>query len=186
MVRIETRRVARSASITALGAFSALVMFTAAPTAVADPAIPPPPPPAPALPLLPPAPDQDQDQSDSVQSLAGDQAPPDGMPHLPSPENLPPGTTDDPSALPPSHGLSYLRDLWHAVQTQDVSGGDALLLLTQRPMDPNALPPAGMPAGPQAPPPAAAPIDQTAAPLDPATPPLDPVPAPILPPPPAG
>ncbi len=54
--------------------------------------------------------------------------------------------------------LTYLRELWHAMQTQEVSGSDALLLLTQRGMDANAAPPPGMPAGPQAPlPPAPAP-----------------------------
>ena len=47
-------------------------------------------------------------------------------------------------------GTSYLRDLWHAVQTQDISGKDALLLLTQRPLDANAMPTNGLPAGPQA------------------------------------
>ena len=46
--------------------------------------------------------------------------------------------------------MSYLRELWHAYQTQEVSGGDALLLLTQRPMDATSAPPPGMPAGPQA------------------------------------
>jgi hypothetical protein len=56
--------------------------------------------------------------------------------HLPSPENLPPGATDeapiDPNASRPN--LGYLKELWHAVQTQDVSGNDALLALAQRPM----------------------------------------------------
>ncbi len=102
----------------------------------------------------------------TIQATAADPAtPPDGVPHLSSPENLPPGTTD----VPPDGGqprtLGYLRDLWHAVQTQDVSGRDALLLLTQRPMNPNAAPPPGMPANP--------------------TPPLSPEPAPPLPPEPA-
>ena len=46
--------------------------------------------------------------------------------------------------------MSYLRELWHAYQTQEVSGGDALLLLTQRPMDATSTPPPGMPVGPQA------------------------------------
>ena len=46
--------------------------------------------------------------------------------------------------------MSYLRELWHAYQTQEVSGGDALLLLTQRPMDATSAPPPGMAVGPQA------------------------------------
>ncbi|CAJ1582729.1 dopamine receptor D4 [[Mycobacterium] wendilense] len=79
-----------------------------------------------------------------------------GTPHLASPENLPPGATSTPP--PEGRGLGYLRDLWHAVQTQEVSGADALLLLTQRPMNPDAYSPRGLPAGPQpAPPPAPAP-----------------------------
>ena len=73
-----------------------------------------------------------------------------GVPHLSSPQNLPPGTTNVPDPQQ-GRGLSYLRELWHAYHTQEVSGADALLLLTQRPMDPGAAPPPGLPAGPQAP-----------------------------------
>jgi hypothetical protein len=76
--------------------------------------------------------------------------PPDGVPHLSSPENLPPGTTNTPPDNS-GRGVSYLRDLWHAVQTQEVSGKDALLLLTQRPMNADAVPPPGMPANPTPP-----------------------------------
>lgn len=50
--------------------------------------------------------------------------------------------------------MTYLRELWHAMQTQDVSKADALLLLTQRPMNPDTAPPMGVPVGPQAPLPA--------------------------------
>lgn len=81
-------------------------------------------------------------------------APPDGVPHLPSPDNLPPGTTQ---AAPEGRTLGYLRDLWHAVRTQDVTGADALLLLTQRPMDARALPPAGVSGRPVGPPTSSAP-----------------------------
>jgi hypothetical protein len=146
MVRIESRRVALSA---AFGALGVLAMLTTAPAALADPAPPTPDPgqpvPAQSGPAQPgPA------QPGPAQSMSGESAPaPAGVPHLPSPDNLPPGTTEDPTGPPQGHGLSYLRDLWHAVQTQDVSGGDALLLLTQRPMDPNATPPSGLPMGPQ-------------------------------------
>src|SRR5262245_25240199 len=92
----------------------------------------------------------------TVQAAGGElSAPPDGMPHLSSPENLPPGTTD----TPPDGGqrpLGYLRDIWHAYQTQEVSGADAfLLLLAQRPMSTNAPPPR-MPANPTPPVPAEA------------------------------
>jgi hypothetical protein len=86
-----------------------------------------------------------------VQAAAADPAAPaDGVPHLSSLENLPPGTTDTPLDAEP-RGLTYLRDIWHAYQTQEVSGRDALLLLTQRPMDANASPPPGMPANPTPP-----------------------------------
>lgn len=131
---------------------------------VGDPAQPVPPPVLP----VPPAP------GDPAQPLAAGPAPaPEGVPHLPSPENLPPGTTEDPVA-PQGRNLSYLRELWHAVQTQDVSGGSALLLLTQRPMDANATPPMGMTSSPQS----ATPADATAP-----APPLDPAaPAPVAPP----
>ena len=73
------------------------------------------------------------------------------MPHLSSPENLPPGTTDTPPDAGQPRTLGYLRDLWHAVQTQEVSGRDALLLLTQRPMNADAVPPPGMAANPTPP-----------------------------------
>ena len=54
-----------------------------------------------------------------------------GVPHLPSPTNLPPGTTDeqDPSTSP---NVSYLKDLWHAVQNQQIGKQDLLIALAQR------------------------------------------------------
>jgi hypothetical protein len=157
MVRIESRQVALSAAFGALGVLAMLTMAQAmAPAALADPA-----------PLTPDPGQPVPVQPVPVQALSGDPAPaPAGVPHLPSPDNLPPGTTEDPTGPPQGHGLSYLRDLWHAVQTQDVSGGDALLLLTQRPMDADAMPPAGLPMGPQ-----------PTAPVDPA-PPAEAPPAP--------
>ena len=114
----------------ALGMFAALML--GAPVAQADPDAPAPPP----LPL--PA-----EESVTIQAAAGDPAlpapPPAEVPHLLSPENLPPGTSDVPLDPPQGRGTSYLRDLWHAVQTQDISGKDAILLLTQRPLDANAV-----------------------------------------------
>ena len=96
------------------------------------------------------------EQPISVQAAAGDPAlpapPPAEVPHLLSPENLPPGTSDVPVEPPQGRGTSYLRDLLHAYQTQEISGKDALLLFTQRPLDANAMPTNGMPTGPQAPP----------------------------------
>ena len=55
-----------------------------------------------------------------------------GVPHLPSPGNPPPGTSDDPVAGTDSENVSYLKDLWHAVQTQQISRSDLLLALAQR------------------------------------------------------
>ncbi len=143
-MRIDIGAMALSAAIGALGAVAAV---TVAAPALAQPLIPVPPPP-------PPPPVQVQ--------AAGDPAAPAPaaaeVPHLASPENLPPGTVDDPLA-PSQPRLTYLRELWHAMQTQEVSGSDALLLLTQRGLDANAAPPPGMPAGPQAPlPPAPPPL----------------------------
>ncbi|MHA7661920.1 transglycosylase family protein [Mycolicibacterium sp. HS_4_1] len=55
------------------------------------------------------------------------QTPPDGTPHLASPANLPPGSTMEPTDTGESSNMSYLRELWHAVQNKDISGRDALL-----------------------------------------------------------
>lgn len=60
---------------------------------------------------------------------------PDGVPHLSSPDNPPPGTTDVPVGSQSGPNVTYLKELWHAIQTQQVSRGDALLALTQRPLN---------------------------------------------------
>ncbi|SEA53958.1 MULTISPECIES: hypothetical protein [unclassified Mycobacterium] len=73
------------------------------------------------------------------------------VPHLSSPENLPPYTTTTAEGSQDTDQLSYLRDVWHAVQEREISPKEALVLLAQRPMDADAAPPPGMPAGPQAP-----------------------------------
>jgi len=130
-----------------------------------DPALPPlPPPPAPA-----PAPDVV-----AAPAPVDPFAPlPDGMPHLASPESLPPGTTIDPALIPnESPNVTYLKEIWHAIQTQDISGSDALLALTQRPLTtPDS------PGGPAPLLPVPAGVDPAAAPPAP----LD-APAPVLPP----
>ena len=112
-----------------------------------------------AAPLAPAAP---------VAPAAGDPAAlplaaPAETPHLASPENLPPGTSATPTQ---QSRLGYFRDLWHAMRTQEVSGSDALLLLTQRPM--SAGPATQSYTGPK---PAPAPL-----------PPAAEVPAPVAPP----
>jgi hypothetical protein len=113
--------------------------FLAAPTAFADPA-------DPVAPAPPTAPVTDSGTQLTAASPSPVPAP---VQHLSSPDNLPPGTSAD---APPQGRLSYLRDLLRAIRNQDVSGRDAaLLLLTQRPLDADAAPPPGMPAGPSGP-----------------------------------
>lgn len=122
--------------------------------AVVDPAAP-----APADPLaVPPAP------VDGVPMA-------NGTPHLASPDALPPGATMDPSAqAPEGANTSYLKDLWQAVQNQEISGKEALILgLSQRGMNtpyPDQMPGPNVPtqfpkdpADPAAPAPAPAPGD---------------------------
>ncbi len=84
-----------------------------------------------------------------------------GIPHLSSPENLPPGTTVTPNRDSTRPNLSYLKELWHAVQTQEISGNDMLLALSQRPMTSGPAansPVAPAPAPVEAPAPEAAPV----------------------------
>ncbi|GAY15002.1 hypothetical protein [Mycobacterium sp. shizuoka-1] len=128
-----------------LGAASIATVFLAAPAAWADPTDPTDAA-ASATPVTPvdpaaPAPVG----TDPTTAVA---AAPAVVPHLSSPDNLPPGTSAD---APPEGRLGYLRDLLHAMRTQQVSGSDALLLLTQRPLDAGAAPPQGVPAGPSGP-----------------------------------
>ena len=65
------------------------------------------------------------------------EAAPAATPHLPSPDNLPPGTTQ---IAPERRTLGYLRDIWNSVRTEDVTISDMLFLIAQRPM--TAAPPA--------------------------------------------
>jgi hypothetical protein len=157
-----------------------------------DPLLPPPPPapapaPAPAPdPLAPlnavniPAP-----AFDAANQAASGQLPtlPDGTPHLASPDALPPGSSMDPAVKgTDSPNVSYLKDLWQAVQNHEISGKEALIMgLAQRNM--NTPIPEQAP-GPNVP---TAPVDPAAAPppADPAVPAPPPAPAlPWLPPPP--
>ena len=59
--------------------------------------------------------------------------PDDGVPHLPAPDALPPGTTQEQTRNSSTRG--YLKDVWEAVRSGDVTSGEALLLIAQRPMD---------------------------------------------------
>ena len=182
---------AKPLSVVTGGAGVIAALILGSPQALADPPAPVPPPPPPAEVIAgdvaPPAQAVAGDAAPPAQAVAGDAGAPAEVPHLLSPENLPPGTSDDPVTPNDSRGVDYLRDIWHAVQTQEVSGKDALLLLTQRPLDPNATPPPGMATTPTPPQPLGMPPQPGApAPLaaEPA-PPAEPVPLPAGPPPPA-
>jgi hypothetical protein len=95
------------------------------------------------------------------------QAPADGVPHLASPDAPPPGSTMDPSVMAGAESprVSYLKDLWNAVQNREISGKEALVLgIAQRGMDtPNPV----QAAGPNTP---RTPDDPAPAAPDPATP----------------
>lgn len=112
-----------------LGVLAVSAAFLSAPTAWAEPA-------DPAIP------------TPTVIDTNVPAAAPAPVEHLSSPDNLPPGTTS--VDTPPQGRLGYWRDLLHAMRTQEVSGSDALLLLTQRPLD-ASTPPPGVPAGPTGP-----------------------------------
>lgn len=88
-----------------------------------DPAVPP-------VQTTAPAPAPGADGTTTV--AAGQQ--PDGIPHLTSPDNPPPGTSTEPVGPQSGPNVSYLKELWHAVQTQEISKNDALMALAQRPM----------------------------------------------------
>ena len=140
----------RTQLLTALtGGVAALVL--AAPAAAEPDA----PAPAPAVPVA------------GASASDATQAPVEGVPHLASPDALPPGSTMDPSVMAGAESprVSYLRDLLHAVQNQEISGKEALVLgLAQRGMDtPNPV----QAAGPNTP---RTPDDPAPAAPDPATP----------------
>jgi hypothetical protein len=176
----------KAATVAAAGLGALAALLSGATVAHADPAAPPPPPPpaltAPAVPGSAPAMPVPAAPA-VVASAPVPAAPAEDVPHLASPENLPPGTSITPVGPQQSNGGSYLRELWHAVQTQEVSGKDALLLLTQRPLNADATPPPGLAANPQqqmpaAPPPPGDPILPPAAPVPPAAPAPAPPPTP--------
>jgi hypothetical protein len=114
------------------------------------------------------------------QAISGElPTPPNGIPHLASPDAPPPGSTMDPDQAGPGDtpNVSYLKDLWQAVQSHDISGKEALMMgLAQRGMNtpyPDQAPGPNVPVTPGDP--------AAVAPVNPA---LPPAPAPLLPPPP--
>ena len=102
-----------------IGALGFSLAALAAPVAAADPV----PPVDPAAPTV-------------VDAAPASVTPADGVSHLPSPENLPPGTTQ---AAPEHPKLGYLRDIWQSIRGNDISASDALLIIAQRPVDENRL-----------------------------------------------
>jgi hypothetical protein len=149
--------------IASAGGLAAL--WFAAP-AGADPALPPAP--EPAVPTVP--------EPAQAGPTAVAQAPVDGIPHLPSPDAPPPGSTMDPSVMAgaESPNVSYLRDLWQAVQSQEISGKEALLLgISQRNLNtpiPAQAPGPNVPITPGDPVPAPAAPPASAVPAAPAVP----------------
>ena len=123
------------------------------------PAPPAPPAPAPAPdPLAPlnavnvPAPAYDA----ANQAISGQVPLPEGIPHLASPDALPPGATMDPATQgDETPNVSYLKDLWQAVQNQEISGKEALIMgIAQRGMNtpiPEQAPGPNVPLSPGAP-----------------------------------
>lgn len=141
-----------------VGALGVGLMVLASPAAAADPAIPAEPAPAPVELVDPAAVPADLPAAAAAPTSLDAPAPDapagpeaaavEGVSHLPSPDALPPGTTQTP---PDSGRLGYLRDLWHAVRTQDVTMTDAFLLFAQRPVDTKSIAPGSMSPHPQTP-----------------------------------
>jgi hypothetical protein len=155
MKATNSARVARALACCSAGLFLALVA-TASPAAAdpADPTVPP-------VPVnTVPAP-----EAPNVQAAGTDASPPpppQGVPHLASPDALPPGATMDPSVMgDESPNVSYLKDIWQAVQNHEISGKEALLLgISQRGMNtpyPDQAPGPNVPTSPGDPRPQPAP-----------------------------
>ncbi|MDF2827159.1 MAG: transglycosylase-like protein [Mycobacterium sp.] len=111
-----------------------------------EPVLPAPPAPAPApgplalnaeAPLPAPAPVPAPDVAVQPVNAEVPAPPAEGVPHLASPEALPPGSTLDPTVQgTESPNASYIKDLWQAVQSQEISGKEALIMgLAQRGMN---------------------------------------------------
>ncbi|MDT5079884.1 MAG: hypothetical protein QOJ80_4521 [Mycobacterium sp.] len=155
----------------------AVALFVAA-SASADPAVPAVPPgpnPAPAVVAAAPAPGPlAPPDGDGATPPVPDQlpTPPNGISHLASPDAPPPGSTMNPEeADRDSPNVSYLKDLWQAVQNHDISGKQALLMgVAQRGMN---TPYPDQAAGPNVP---TSPVDPAAGPPPPAPPALPDVP----------
>jgi hypothetical protein len=86
----------------------------------------------------------------AVVPAAASATPPEGVPHLPSPDAPPPGTSTDPGQAA-NPNVSYVKELWHALQNQQIDRNDLLLALAQRsftgPVPVDGATPAPAPAG---------------------------------------
>jgi hypothetical protein len=139
-MRVKTR--SYMAAFACSAAISCAALF-AATTASADPLLPPPPDPAPA-PVVPDplaplgAVNVPQPAVDAANQVVSGDVPvpqPNGVPHLASPDALPPGSTME-NQDPDGPNVSYLKDLMTAVQNHEISGKQALLMgLAQRGMN---------------------------------------------------
>lgn len=141
----KTVKIGAAAASCASGLFLA-VMATASP-AGADPLVDPAPVPAPVTVVPAPAPAPGPPPDAIVQAAApaaplpdapapdAIPVPPNGIPHLASPDALPPGSTMIPQDAD-SPNVSYLKDLWQAVQNHEISGKEALIMgMAQRGMN---------------------------------------------------
>ena len=112
----------------------------------ADPAVPPVPPST-----AVPAPVDPADPAGDTSTVASAQLPAD-VPHLPSPDNPPPGTSNEPVGPSANPNVSYLKDLWQALKNDEIDRNDLLIALSQRsftspiPGEATAPAPAGDPA----------------------------------------
>ncbi len=92
----------------------------------ADPAVPP---------VLPataaPAPDDPAAPAGDTSIVASDQLPAD-VPHLPSPDSPPPGTSNEPVGPATNPNVSYLKDLWQALKNDEIDRNDLMIALAQR------------------------------------------------------
>lgn len=111
------------------------------------------------------------------QVVSGELPIPSEVPHLASPDNLPPGTAMAPQGPRQSANVTYLKEIWHAIQTQEISGSDALLALTQRPLTTPDTPGGPAPIAPVNPAAPGAPVAPLAGPA-PAPAEVAPLPAP--------
>ena len=151
-MRVDIRKCASMLVCGVAGPVVALSVAAAAVAEPATPAVPPAPGPAPA----PPAQTAQAPQASAAEPGVPASGPTVGTPHLASPEALPPGSTMDPTGQgTETPNLSYLKDLWHAVQNQEISGKEALILgIAQRGMNtpvPNQAPGPNVPISPGAP-----------------------------------